>query len=301
MAESLYDAAAQRSREEFYRLVSVNVSIATDEQLAKMRDSNKDAQPRAQMVVTWEPLSYRKEGGKYGNIETDYYPMSSAVSDEEIEQIRFGFWRGIPENKRMRIPQNLGQATRPWQRFMLKAKNAGLRIDIGEDGQFTSPDIGQVFKVEAGFDSFPQWQPNATGRGGRWTNPDKGESASTIYMRYPVARADDYVQPDDVPVRFVQSADDGDTTPAVTASAGGSGLTASAVAAAFAEAGMIGAPAADFSTAAQQINITGSAGSRAPILFSEQIQSAAQDGTLLDFAVGLGAISIEDGVIKAAA
>lgn len=170
MAESLYDAAAQRAREEFYRLVSVNVSIATDEQLAKMRDSNKDAQPRAQMVVTWEPLSYRKEGGKYGNIETDYYPMSSGVSDEEIEQIRFGFWRGIPENKRMRIPQNLGQATRPWQRFMLKAKNAGLRIDIGEDGQFTSPDIGRVFKVEAGFDSFPQWQPNATGRGGRWTN-----------------------------------------------------------------------------------------------------------------------------------
>lgn len=299
MSTDLYQEAERKARKEYLRLTGVSVDVTSEEMLTQWRDKRPDAKAVAQMIVTWEPMSYRKEGGKYGNIETDYIKMTvgDGLTDEEAESVRHAFWRGIPTDKRMSIPKNLSDARRLWERWMIKARQAGLRLEIGEDGNFTSPDVGTVFEVEAGFDTFPQWDANKGKRGG-WTDPSKGETASSIYARYPVAKASDYVVPDDVPVRFVSS--DDDTGPAVTATAGVSGgVTAAQLAAAFTEAGIAGMKATDLEKAATQVDIINRNGKVAPILFLPEIQAEAQNGTLLAYAETKGAIVIDDdGVIR---
>lgn len=303
--ESLYDAAERQLRKEYMRFKGAEVAVTTPEQLEKMRATNPDATPNVQMVVTWEPLSYRKEGGKYGNTETDYLRMSVGnLTEEEAERVRTAYWRGIPSDKRMSIPKASAEARRPWERWMIKAKAAGLRMEIGDDGNFTSPDIDQVFEVEAGFDTFPQWIPGkGKGDRGHWSDADKGEKVSSPYVRYPVAKAEGYVQPEDVPVRFVNNTDDDDAAPAVTSSGTTSngGVSGGQLAAAFAEAGLIGAAEADFQSAAAQVNVTNKFGGKAPVLFLPEVQTAAAAGNLLAFGIERGAITVEDGVIKAAA
>lgn len=303
---SLYDEAARKAREEVLKLVSVSVDIIPADKYAEIKADNPDFTPRAQMTVVWEPMSYRKEGGKRGNTESDFLQMSFGLTEEQVENVRQAFYRGIPNDRRMTIPKSLGQAKQPWERWMLKAREAGLKIDIGEDGNFVSPSAGQLFRVEAGFDTFPTFKPNENGkRGGRWTDPNKGEDGRDFYMRYPIENVTaSYVQPDDVPVRIVNDSDDGEDKPAaVTSSAGGAGgIRPAALAAALTEIGVVGSPATSFSTANQQMEQTSEGGGSAPILFASEVQSHAGDGTLLDWAVSIGAVEIDaDGIVRSVA
>lgn len=301
---SIYEEAAVKAREEALRLKNVYFSIISREDLASSREKYEDLKPRGQMVIEWEPLSYRKEGGKRGNVEFDFYAVSFGLDEEQYENAIEAKYRGIPQNRRMTIPKTVASANQAWQRFMLKAKEVGIRIEITDDGDFQSPDVGQVYRVEAGFVTLPTFEPNKNGKGGRWTNPDKGENGREAYLRLPVANiTETYVQPEDVPVRIVNSSEDESLSEApVTASAGNTGgVSAAQLAAAFAEAGIVGSPVSDFSTAAQQMKVTTEAGARAPILFLPEIQQQAQSGNLINYAVEKGAVTVDGDVIMAAA
>lgn len=297
---SLYDEAKQVAREEVLRLKAVYFSIISPEDLATSREKYEDLKPRAQMVVEWEPLSYRKEGGKRGNVEFDFYPVSFGLDNDAYESAREGKYRGVPTARRITIPRNHANANQPWQMFMLKAKEVGIDLEITDDGDFSSESVGQVYRVEAGFRTIPTYDPQKK----RWTKPDNGEDGREVYMRLPVENVSaTYVQPDDVPVRIVNaSEDEGPSAAPVTATAGsGSGVTKEQLAAALGEAGIIGNVVANFATPAQQMRAVTEAGARAPILFLGEVQGEAAKGTLLDYAVAKGAIEIDGDLIRAAA
>lgn len=304
----LYGEATRQARREFLRLVDVKLSIATEEQIAKGRLSNEDFNPRPQMVITWEPVSYRKEGGKYGNVETDYLVMSygDGYSAEEIAEFRTGFWRAMP--RRLSIPTVLANAKRPWELQMFRGKTAGLRLAIDDDGSKTgtagqvySPDAGSIFEVEAGMQTLPTWDPDK-GKQGAWTNPAKGEEGKTVYMRLPIHKADDYVIPDEVPVIHVRAADDDDapTAAPVTTTGTVSGVTAEKIYAAFVEAGLIGTDVNAISTPQAQMALANKFGRTAPVFLTGELLGAATNGKLIELAESKGAITVVDGVIQGA-
>lgn len=303
---SIYEDAARSNRKEVLRLTGLGIQIATDEQIAKGRLKNPDFKPNATMVVTWEPLSYRLEGGRYGNLRTEYLPITygRGLEPEEIEQVRQHGWRGAGNTgKRMTIPKTVAEARDVWPYFMVMAKNAGLEVSIAEDGQLTSPQVGKAFEVEAGTITLPKriQDPNT----GKWrnSNPEKGEPAYTPYVRVPVRIVEDYVQPENVPVIVIANGGDDDSTPAAapTTTGGGSGVTADLLQAACVEAGFIGSPVTNFEGMAAQVNVTNRFVSRAPVFASKEVQDAASAGELINYLIAKGAITVTDGVIAKAA
>lgn len=308
MTDSLnvYEDAARTARIEYLRLKGISVSVITDEQIAKAVAKNPNFKPSASFKVEWEPLSYRLEGGRYGNLRTEYLPFTFGLDADQLAAVRAMLWRGAGTvGRRMTIPNNVGEARQPWQVFMVKAKAAGLDISVNPDtGDVYSKDVDKVFAVEAGYITLPARIQDPAAKGGwRDSDPSKGEKAYTPYVRIPVEKVDNYVQPEDVPVIFVQSSDD-DTTPAMpaaTSTATATGVTPEALAAALAEAGLIGERADSFDTAAKQINVTNRFGAKAPVLFSSEVQTAAAAGGLIDYAIAKGAITVDDGVIVKAA
>lgn len=299
---SIYEDAAPVARKEVLQLKDIKVAIATDEQIAKGRLKNPDFRPQAQMIVTWEPRSYELAGGKYGNSRTEYFQITGygkGLSDEEIAEVRAHGWRGAGNTgKRFTIPNTLGECKEAWQLFMYHAKQVGLRVDVGADGNLTSPDIGADFEVGAGYVALPKRIETSPGSGKyRDSNPAKGEAGYNVYMRLPLQKVTDYVMPDPRPVIYVTNGDD-DTVQAeaATTTAGGTGsnVTAELLAAAFVEAGIIGSSAADYDGMAKQVNVTNKFVGRAPVLASGEVQAAAQAGELLTYAVAKGAITVAD-------
>lgn len=283
------------------------IQIATDEQIAKGRLTRPDFKPHAQMVATWEPLSYRLEGGKYGNSRTEYYAitMGKGLEPDEIEMVRQHGWMGAGQTqKRMTIPNSLAEAREPWTYFMVHAKKVGLDISITPEGQLASKDIEGVFEVEAGMITLPTRIETSPGSGKyRWSDPSKGEKAYTPYARVPIAKLTDYVIPENVPVIFITTGDDDSVAAPAATTANGSGAggpTAEALANAAAESGMVGATAESFSGAGAQINLTNKFGSKAPVFFTKEVQDAAAAGGLVDYLVAKGAIVVNDGVIAKA-
>lgn len=307
MAEtSIYDDAKRQNRKEVLKLVSLGIQIATDEQIAKGRLTRPEFAPNATMVVTWEPMSYRLEGGKYGNTRTEYLQITygKGLNPEEIQMVRDHGWRGAGSTgKRMTIPKTLAEAKDVWPYFMVAARDAGLEISITDDGQLASPQIGQCFEVEAGTITLPRRiQDENTGKW-RDSNPAKGEAAYTPYVRIPTQILKDYVQPENVPVILITSGDDDTATvaPTTTTAAAGSNVTPELLANACIEAGIIGAEAAAYEGMAAQVNVTNKYVSRAPVFATKEVQDAANGGTLIDYLVSKGAVSVTDGVIVKAA
>jgi hypothetical protein len=305
MLTSIYADGARSARKEYLRLTGLSISTPTDEQIAAAKVKNEKYKPRGSFKIEWEPMSYRLEGGKYGNTEADFLAFTFGLTDEELQVVREQGWRGAGAiNKRLSIPANVSQAKEEWTRFMVYARNAGLDMGFDEQGNLTSKDVGAVFEVEAGIVALPtRIQDPATGKW-RDSNPDKGEASYNRYMRLPVRKATDYVQPEDIPVKFITNTDD-DTPAAEAATTTGStvsgGVSAEQLASALVEAGIIGSPVADFATATAQVNAVNKAGGRAPVLFADEVQKAAQAGGLIDYAAAKGAVTVVDGsIVKAA-
>ena len=301
---SVYSDGARKAKIEYMKFVGVSISVPTDEQIAARRVESEKYKPKGAFKVEWEPMSYTIQGGKYGNTVAKYLDFTFPLDDDEqINQVREFGWRGAGNiNKRMSIPASLAQCKDPWTRFMVMAQKAGLDLTIGENGSITSKDVGTVFEVEDGVVVLPtRIQDPGTGKW-RDSNPDKGERAWTPFMILPVKKVTDYVQPDDVPVRFIGSSDDSEPTTAATTTGGTtSGVSPEQLASAFAEAGLIGASTSDFPTAASQINVTNKFGSRAPVLFAKEVQDAAASGSLFVYAMAKGAINIDgETIVKVA-
>ncbi len=303
---NIYEDGARQNRKEVLRLKGFRIQIATDEQIAKGRLKNEDFKPNATFVIEWEPLSYRLEGGRYGNLRTEYLPFTfgRGLDPEEIEQVRQHGWRGAGNTgKRMTIPKTVAEARDVWPYFMVKAREAGIEIEIDEAGQPQSPQVGTAFEVEAGTITLPtRVQDEKTGK---WRNsdPSKGERAYTPYVRIPVRAVPDYVIPENVPVIVIAGGDDDDAAapaPTTTASAG-SNVSADLLYAACVEAGIIGAQADEFAGMPKQVDVTNRYIGRAPVFGSKEVQDAAAAGELINYLVAKGAVTVNNGVIEKAA
>jgi hypothetical protein len=308
---SIYEDAKRVAKKEVLRLTGLSIHVATEEQVLKgtqSRDDGKDFLPRAQMVVTLEPLSYELQGGKYGNQRTLYMDImyGKGLDAGEREIVRQHGWRGVGQvGRRLSIPKTVVECKEVWTTWMVAAKAAGLEISITDDGQLTSPQIGEAFEFDCGNLTLPT-RIQVT-RGGKqvWrdSDPSKGEKAYTPYARVPAKLLKDYVIDENRPVIFVETSDD--DTPAAaapTTTAGGSsaGPSVEALAAAAATSGLVGMNVADIGTAGQQVNFTNKFGNGSPIFFSKAVQDAAQAGGLVDYLTAVGAISVTDGVIGVA-
>lgn len=277
-----------------------------------MRVDNPDIPVHVGLEIVWEPLSYRIEGGAFGNEEHDYSLRltkgnglsgseadgngpGSAYEREMLERVRLGGFPAIPGDVLVRVPKS-NNTRRPWERWAKRAQSAGLRLDIAEDGNPTSPDVGQIFEVVSGFDDFPVWDETKGNRGG-WTNPDKGEEGSAKYMRYPVAKAPDYVAPEDVPVVVRETREDA-AAPTTTGTAN-TGPSAEALAGAVQALGLVGQPVEALSGSQILARANAKIG-EAPVLASSEVSQALTSGNFAEYLVGKGVIGIEDGKVALA-
>ena len=159
---------------------------------------------------------------------------------------------------------------------------ASLHLD-GDDntGVPFSNDIGVAFVVEAGYDQFPR----------------RGDETYTKWMNYVVRRAaEDYIAPplNERDVRFIGPEESDEAKPTVESSS----LTAESLGGALEAAGIVGMRVTDIASPEQQQSITSRALIQAPLLATREVTAATDEGRLIDFAIELGAIDIEEeGVI----
>lgn len=292
-----------KDKEEFMRLTAVELSVITEEQLAKARKTAEAngttlPLPRARLHLTWEPLSYTFKGPN-GNVAHDYIDVSYGFDFEILDRVRELGWLGIPDNKLIRVNDKVGPEAqdREWPRWRLKTRDI-LHIDIDETGTITgrkgqpySTSIGHVFRVTEGRDYFPR-NIQVDGVWKRATEPRE------VYVRYPVEDVTDtYVQPENVPTRMPRTPIE---STEVSPSAVSGGISDDAIRLAFVESGLVGTPAGDFNTMVKQVNFLSrhmGDSDNTLILGTGELNAKANDGDLLDYLVSKGIVSIDDGGI----
>lgn len=260
----------------YLRLVSV-------EQLAP-----KDEDTRVTLAIGWEPVSYRIEGAE--NLETVRLPLTFRLSDEQIAAYLSEGIAGLPHGGREnRIAVDSrskdGKERFPFERWRRAFKAAGFPIVV-RNGVTTTDGIGHIFECETYMDEFPAGN----------------DETYTKYMIYPRKLADDFVAPAELPVkvreaRVFDEASSGEAVSAVTNGAKPAGPSASQLADACVTAGIIGKPVTEFSDSAKQIMACVNAMTTAPILGIAEVQSAAQQGRLVEYLVEKGAAQVEEGVL----
>ena len=302
----LDDMIKIKDKEEVLRLVSVELSVLTEEQITKARataaqNGTTVPEPRASLHIVWEPLSYTFKGPN-GNVAHDYIPVSFGIPFDQVERVRQIGWLGIPDNKLIRVNEKVGAEaqSREWARWRLRTKDI-LHLDIDEQGLVTgkigqvfSNSIGRVFRVTEGNDYFPRnVQIN-----GEWKKADEPRSA---YMRYPVEDVTDtYVQPTDVPIRLPRVVA-ADTTTAGTEPVSKT-VDFGRLRTAFEEAGLFGTPASDFSSMVKQVNFLSrhmGDSENTLVLGTAELNGKANDGALLDYLIEKGIVTLDDeGIIR---
>lgn len=302
----LDDVIAIRPKEEILRLKGVELSVPTEEQLAKARETASRngttvPAPRARLHLTWEPMSYEYKGPN-GNVAHDFIDVSFGIDFEDLDKVRNSGWLGIPDTKLIRINEKLGAEAqaREWARWRLKTKDI-LHLDIDSNGAITSKvgqpfsrAVGRVFRVQEGMDTFPRnIQVN-----GEWKTADTPRSA---FMRYPVEDVTDtYVRPETVPIRLPRTTAteaSTDAGPAVSTTVGNDSIRRALV-----DSGFIGSNAIDFSTMSKQVNFLArhmEDTDATLVLGTAALNKAASDGELIDYLVKQGVVTVDDnGVIR---
>lgn len=289
-----------------YRLKGVALSVPDDERIADIRSENDEYRVPAHLVITWEPLSYRVEGGIYGNEERKYIPITKAggltdldnlTEAEALEAVRAGGYPAIPSKALIKLDSGLERkdpARQPQQysRTMCAALKSGMHVGIdkdgsvtGQPGNFYSKDVGKVFRCTNGPEDMPRPGTNEKGRF-FWDWDD----TYSKFMILPREELTNYVQPEDVPVRVIESQE--------TTSAGFSGggeVSGNQLSAAVVVMGLSGSTVEDVNGAAPSLIAANVA--NFPDLQSTEVATAAASGTFVEYLESIGALSVEDGVI----
>ena len=296
---SLTDQLTRAPREDVFELASVQLWIPTDEQLAKSRARFENAKAHAQLRVAWKPKTYQKFiGDDEVTEEVDYFRMTKGdgIPEGLLESIREAGYTAIPNGILLTLPASKkadpDKQTSAFQRFMVAAGRAGLVIDVDENGQFFSPQVGKLFRCRDGAEEFPTPSTNAAGRfEWDWSEP------RTTFMRVPLALVTDFVQPEELAQRrYARKEENGEAGVAVTTSSAPSPLDGAAIADAFKLIGISGKPVAVVN--ATGVSLVSANIVKAPAVFgAKEVQQAAQSGKLVDYLVEKGAATVEDGAV----
>lgn len=298
---NLLEMASIRMREEAMRLLSVSLSVPTDEQIAARKARAEQAGRRvmptvAALVFELEPLTYTVVGSKLGNKRLIYVDITRPLSDEQLEAVRSRGFNGIGQD--MLVAQNPNVEPKdqrnPTARFLRHLTLGGVNLTVNDAGQPASTDIGSVVRVLEGSDSFPKRVRNEQGRwvdSGFWNG----------YQRYIIGKvAADWVAPAEADRRVieVQARDDeeGEAASSVAGNANLDGLMREA----FAASGAIGRNVGEFGDPGTQLAFLSGAVGVAPMLLTDGPSSAAADGDLWGWAQRNGYVGVaSDGTITA--
>lgn len=297
---NLVDASTRAAPEEVFRLKNIELSVPTDEQLKKARSKFVDAKAHVSLKVVWEPLSYKKFiNNEPVQEEVEYIRITkgdglSGLEEPEtvvLERARQVGFHAIPAGVRISLPRGIHKADpekqeQPFSRFMVYATKAGITVDIDEQtGAVSSPQIGQVFRCLAGYQDFPT--PKVENGKFRW---DWDEKRSSFYQ-FPLEALTDYRQPEDLPVRRYETAEnaEGVTT------AGEDDLTGQLVAA----ARVLQIDGQDTGTVnANALSLSLTKAAEAPALSVPEVITAAEQGRFVEYLVSKGVARVEDGKVK---
>lgn len=296
----------RRPRKEYVRIKSFSLWIPTDEQMEKatrtMAEKGRTYKPTISLRVEAEPLSYRLEGGKLGNITLKYLPITWPITVEDIAKARVegvGL-HAIEANRFITASAKGGPETEEnlFPRWLKHLFAAGFDFSIGDDGVPTSDVIGKVVEVQEGEDSFPGSRFDR--KQNKWVKYDEAGKPIEFTQRnlqYIVAAAPDYVQdPETVRVIHVQSRDDDDAGEAVSSMAGVDNATA--LREAVRASGMVGMNIRDFNTSRKALQFCEANISVAPIFVTDAVSAACTDGKFVDYLVAANAaIVTDDGTI----
>lgn len=290
-----FEATKPAARTEVLRVVGSEIHVPTVEERAVYEDPTYIA---AYLHIHLEPVSYRIEGGKFGNRERERFRITKgSLSEEEAERIRQIGWLGIPENKRA---VNSGKkATYDFEAFRRALQETGNLIGMYIDDSTGNIEVaakGKMFMFETKVVEMPVW--NATG-GSRGRGAWDFDNARDLYMRIPTAPADDYTPPpyDQLPVRFIEASEGVPAGSAVLGSGNTTGLDPAALVLlkdAVAAAGIIGKSVGDVATVDQQVTLTDKVSIAHPIFGSEVVASAASQGKLIEFLQNSGVVRVEN-------
>lgn len=258
------DDIAPPARKDYHRLLGLSITLPTEEQRANWNDPDA---VRAQLIIEWEPVSYRIEGGPFGNKELDRVNVSRVLTpDERTAVAQFGI-NGIPAGK---INRNKGErANTPFEFLYRALRESGMDITFDDNGQPTSPYIGRVFETENAEREF------------RW---------GSTWIRVPIRLADDYAPPDDLPV-MTRGGAKPDAQPASAMPAANGTVDVTALKGAIAE--YSGASANNVNSLGLELI----AKVAHPELLKSEPQQAAREGRLVEWLVEQGAVTVDDGVV----
>ena len=312
---NLYQGNVQEAKKDTYRLLGVRLDVPTDEIIQKWQAKREDGSTvdsvPISLGVEWEPLSYKIEGSEFGNKEFDRVRLtkSGGVSLDALAAIRAGGYLAIPQASLYKTPNNPAKANPAKQAFEIQRllvafAKCGIDLSIDENGSVTgkpgeiyTKDAGQIFECSAGFEEFPTWEEDK--KDGRvkanW------EETKQTYMRLPLARVKDYVQPENVPVRHIERRDDdGGSGTAATVSGGGSGNAdvTELLRTAVEKIGIVGKTVDEVNSSAMSLVARNLATS--PVLGTSEIANAARGGKFVEVLFSKDAIGIADGVVVAA-
>ena len=303
MPQDLYAETEQTFRRRHFRIQSMVLDPPDDQAIARIRAKGYSTFP-INMTVMLEPLDYRIEGGKLGNVEAQFLTITKGggVTEEQIKLIRDAGFPAVPKAKLIGLPRatkvkaagvdGLDGYKRPYERFMARCLLAGVSVQIDDDGKFVTPQVGKIVAADVGMDTFPGWDENARqGRGG-WSM--EMEFAKDRYMIYFVEVLSEFTPPEELEVVTRQSFNDESATgTAATTTAVAEGPSTEQLVAAADTAGFYGKSEGDDFVGAAAL-----AEDEAPILLHNEVQVALAEGTIVDYLVGKGAAIVVDGVVQ---
>lgn len=302
---SIFDKVTQQFQEDVLRLKSVKLAVPDDEVCAKAKAENADWHPRASILLELEPMSYRLalEGDPVSvnrnesvRVRVTKANGEHALEVSDLPAIRTNGWLALQPKSMYSLNgianKKIESLWVPYQRWAKKAFAAGLHIDVDAAGNIFSNDVGQLFVVEAGYDTFP-----------RADDAEGNKQTYDSYMVYIVKRAPaDYVAlPLDRRETKTISLSTDTESAAETATTTSGGSTVVAFQEAFKLIGVVGQNVAKYAAPEQQQSLIAKNVRNASILGTREVLSAAQVGKLFEWAVDKGVLTISgNGVISLA-
>ena len=295
MPKDFFEATTRSLAEDHYKLLSLEIKVPDPDEATRRRTEYGPFAVRATIVATWEPLSYELQG-EYGNVETDYFDLTTGrdgLSDDECQAIRDNGFHGIPVKKLINQPNDEVDPKRipdRTQRWYHAAKAAGLRLSIDDTtGQFVSPDIGATFRCAYGGDSFPKWD--------RVNKRHDYANTRFQFSRYPLAKVEGFVIPEDRPVRIIEKK--AEAVSAVAASAP-SGPTDQQIADALVTVGIVGSSVDDLGNVGMLLStLSKGAAQGLTALQDKDLGEAAANGDFVSYITEKGFVEVDnEGIVQ---
>lgn len=292
---SLFDLTTSELRKDVVRVVGVSLQVPDDETCRRASaEYGETWRPKANVVIELEPVSYRLATDDtpadetlhtYVRLALTYSSEERGLSVAELASIREQGFYGIPKKKMIQLDRGLIETEdkdlwMPYQRWSKKAALAGFVLDVDANtGQFSTPNVGDLFDTESGSDRF------YGGSRSQFITYLVGKT-SADYVALPVNE-----RPTVVITRREAATDDEAVT---NVPAGSQVVDGPRLISAFEAAGVYGKSVKSLSDATAQQALVARSMRLDPVFANKVITDAADNGDLIVLAVELGAATISD-------